>query len=218
MYDVEVGNDGDNYSALVIKRPSNCRTAYRSNLSRWLIVPATLLSISSAAADDRLPSPPSLIVMPESGAVFEGPEGGPFQPSSFEYRLSASKDVVRYSIRTPSWLKASSSSGSVGTDGTTVTFTLDLTTGRMQPGTYGPIIAFTNVTNGQGSTIRTARLHIRGATSAPPALRVVPAPLAAPAPAPRPMPGRSPAGPRGLLPDGAGGHLTDEQGNSLLAR
>jgi hypothetical protein len=205
-----------------------------------LVTAKTLLLSSEAVAQSQ---PPSLIVTPETAVVFDGPEGGPFQPSSFQYRLRASSDPVRYSIRTPSWLKASSSSGSVGTDGATVTFTLDTTAGRMQPGTYGPVIAFTNVTNGRGSAIRPARLHIQapvtaGAPSAAaaPAPRVAPVPPASPAPhaagaprpsnaapappspPPRPTPSRNPPGRGEPLPDGTGGHLTDDQGNRLLAR
>ena len=37
--------------------------------------------------------------------------GGPFSPSLIEYRVSASTGTVSYSIRTPSWLTASSTFG-----------------------------------------------------------------------------------------------------------
>jgi hypothetical protein len=211
----------------------------RRRRSIILFVTATTLLLSSEAVGQSQPS--TLIVTPETAVVFEGPEGGPFQPSSFQYRLTASSDTVRYSIRAPSWLKASSSSGSVGIDGATVTFTLDTTAGRMQPGTYGPVIAFTNVTNGRGSAIRTARLHIQApvtagppSAAAAPAPRVAPVPPASPAPlaaaaprpshaapappSPPPTPSRNPPGRGEPLPDGTGGHLTDDQGNRLLAR
>jgi hypothetical protein len=105
---------------------------------------------------------PSLAVMPPTGVAFSGPQGGPFSPSFFQYRLSASTGTVNYSIRTPFWLTARPTFGSAGTTGITITLSVSATASRLPPGAYGPSIAFTNVTNGQGSTTRPAMLVVQG--------------------------------------------------------
>ena len=50
------------------------------------------------------PSGPSLVVVPSTGIHSSGPEGGPFLPSFFRYRVSASVGTIKYSISSPSWL------------------------------------------------------------------------------------------------------------------
>jgi len=86
-------------------------------------IPAILLSMLATAAQRRPAgqSAPSLIVTPSTSIAFSGPRGGPFAPSLVEYRVSASTDTVNYSIRTPSWLTASSISGAIHTSGVTIT-------------------------------------------------------------------------------------------------
>jgi hypothetical protein len=56
-------------------------------------------------------NPPALQVTPASGKTASGTHGGPFSPSSFTYALSSTFGSVKYSITTPSWLTASSTSG-----------------------------------------------------------------------------------------------------------
>jgi hypothetical protein len=105
---------------------------------------------------------PSLIVTPSSGIAFSGPQGGPFSPSHIEYRLSASIGTISYSVRTPSWLTASSTAGSADTKGITITLTVNASASSLSPGTYGPAVAFTNVSNGQGSSTQSAKLIVQG--------------------------------------------------------
>jgi uncharacterized protein (TIGR03790 family) len=81
--------------------------------------------------------------------------------------VSASTGTVNYSIRTPSWLTASSAFGSTDTSGISITLTISATAFRLPPGSYGPGVAFTNVTNGQGSTTRSARLIIQAPSPRP---------------------------------------------------
>src|SRR5262245_56168447 len=96
---------------------------------------------------------------------FSGPRGGPFSPPLFQYRVSASTGTVSYSIRTPSWLTASLTSGRADADGVTITLSANAEALHLAPGGYGPGVAFTNVSNGQGSTIRLAKLIIRAPSS-----------------------------------------------------
>jgi hypothetical protein len=157
-----------------------------------------LTSIGAAEKPAGL-SPPSLIVTPATSMVFTGPQGGPFSPSPMKYRVSASTGTVSYSIRTPSWLTASGTFGTTDTSGITITLTVNARASSLPPGTYGPGVAFTNVSNGRGSAIRPARLVVRAPTL------------------PRPT-GQTAPDRGGYLLDGRGGYLLDDRGGRLLAQ
>ncbi len=144
-------------------------------------------------------SQPSLIVTPASSMALSGPRGGPFSPARFEFRVSSSTGTVRYSIRTPSWLTASSTFGTTDTGGVTITLTVNANASRLSPGAYGPGVAFTNVSNGQGSTIRAAKLMVQ-ASSPPRASGQI-------------APSRG-----GFLLDDRGGYLLDDRAGRLLAQ
>jgi hypothetical protein len=158
-----------------------------------------LLTPTGAEEKPGRPSQPSLIVTPASSMAFSGPRGGPFSPARFEFRVSASTDTVRYSIRTPSWLTASSAFGTIDTRGITITLTVNATASRLSPGAYGPGVAFTNVSNGQGSTIRPAKLIIQ-------------------APSPPRATDQTAPNRGGYLLDSRGRYLLDDRGGRLLAQ
>ena len=161
---------------------------------------AMLLLTSVAVVPSQVRPPlPSLVVTPLTHIASSGPLGGPFLPSSFQYRLSASTGTVNYSIRHPSWLTVSSSFGVTDVSGVTITLTVNSTASRLAPGKYGPSVAFTNVTNGQGSVSRPATLDHPGP----------------PASAARPS---QPPASAGFLMYGRGGYLTDDRARRLLAR
>jgi hypothetical protein len=71
----------------------------------------------------------------------------------------------------------------------TVTFTVNASASSLPPGAYGPGVAFTNVSNGQGSATRPAKLMIQA---------------------------RSPARPTGQIAPDRGGYLLDSQGGYLV--
>src|SRR5262245_4292741 len=75
----------------------------------------------------------SLIVTPSSSIAFFGFQGGPFSPSQVEYRLSASMGTVSYSIKAPSWLTASSTSGATDTSGVTIRFSVNASASTLPP-------------------------------------------------------------------------------------
>ena len=163
-----------------------------------LCIPVMLLSTEIAAAQKPTrQSAPTLIVTPSASIDFSGPPGGPFSPSLVEYRVSASTGTVSYSIRTPSWLTARSTAGATDTKGVIITLTVNASASNLRPGTYGPAVAFTNVSNGQGSATRAAKLIVRG-----PSL-------------PRPT-GRIERDRGGYLLDDHGGYLLDDRGGRLL--
>jgi hypothetical protein len=170
-----------------------------------LAITVTLLLTKIGLA--QRPGPPSLVVTPSMSIAFSGPQGGPFSPQSVEYRLSASSGSVRYSIRTPSWLTASSSLGVADTSGVTITLTLNASASSLPPGAYGPGVAFTNVSNGQGSVTRPAKLIIQAGSPTRPTDQI-----------PRDRGGDLPEKRGGYLLDNRGGHLLDEQDNRLVAQ
>jgi hypothetical protein len=67
---------------------------------------------------------------------------------------------VKYSITTPSWLTASSTSGTVTTTAKTITFTVNSSARSLGPGTHTNNLAFNNTTNSQGNTTRAATLVV----------------------------------------------------------
>ncbi|MEA2905757.1 MAG: serine protease [Alphaproteobacteria bacterium] len=101
----------------------------------------------------------SLLVDPATNMVASGTQGGPFSPSSFQYQLRTSSGSVNYSISgIPNWLTPSTSSGTLTTTPTTVTFTVNANS--LTPGSYFATIAFTNTTNGLGNQNHTASLTV----------------------------------------------------------
>jgi hypothetical protein len=167
-----------------------------------LVATAMLLPTSVGAAEKPArQSPPSLVVTPPASMAFSGSQGGPFSPSLFQYRVSASSGTVSYSIRTPSWLTVSSTFGVTDTSGVMITFTINAMAFRLPPGTYRSGVAFTNVTNGQGSATRPTTLVIQ-----------------APSPPASPSAGHVPESHGGYLLDNHGGYLLDGGASRLLAK
>jgi hypothetical protein len=178
-----------------------------------LCIPVMLLSTDIAAAQKPTDqSPPTLIVTPSTSIAVSGPPGGPFSPSLIEYRVSASTGTVSYSIRTPSWLTASSTAGATDTKGVTITLTINASASNLRPGTYGPAVAFTNVSNGHGSATRPARLIVRGPSPPHPTGQIERGPSP-----PRPT-GQIERGHGGYLLDDHGGYLLDDRGGRLLGQ
>jgi len=123
----------------------------------------------------------SLIVDSPNGIHASGLPGGPIYPSTFQYRIRSSAGPIKYSINTPSWLSANPAVGTTDASGVTITLTINKEAARLRPGNYGPAVAFANVTNGRGTTIRTSVLVIRTPTSAPAVSATRPSPPHAPA-------------------------------------
>ena len=158
-------------------------------------IPAILLSTQIGVAQTPArESLPSLIVTPSSSIAFFGFQGGPFSPSR---RVSIKRidGHVSYSIKAPSWLTASSTSGAIDTSGVTIRFSVNASTSTLPPGTHGPGIVFTNLSSGRGNTVRFARLIVRRP------------PLSRPT-------DQTERGPGGYLLDDRGGYLLDDRGRA----
>jgi hypothetical protein len=110
----------------------------------------------------------ALVVAPTTNIVASGTQGGPFSPTSFQYQLTSTIGSVNYQITgIPTWLNANFTSGTATTTPVTVTFSL-INPGSLSLGIYTTNISFTNTSNGQGSTTRTATLTVRFNPDQPP--------------------------------------------------
>ncbi|MBI3703023.1 MAG: hypothetical protein HY244_04015 [Rhizobiales bacterium] len=109
-----------------------------------------------------------LQVTPATNMASVGNPGGPFSPASFQYQLSTNSGVIGYSITgLPSWLSASSASGTLTTSPTTITFTVNSNANSLPIGGYNATVSFANTTNGQGDQTRNAALTVNSGGSAP---------------------------------------------------
>jgi mannan endo-1,4-beta-mannosidase len=115
---------------------------------------------ANATVNVTTTTPPALQVTPNTNISASGTQGGPFSPSSFSYTLRTASGNVKYSITTPSWLTASSTSGTVTTSAKTITFTVNSKARSLGPSTYVNNIGFNNTTSNQGSTTRLATLTV----------------------------------------------------------
>jgi len=103
-----------------------------------------------------------LQVAPYAGVAASGKQGGPFSPSSFGYTLSATSGSVKYSIAgVPSWLTASSTSGTLTTAGKTVTFKINASADKLAPGVYVSAIEFDDADGKQKSISRAVTLTVK---------------------------------------------------------
>jgi hypothetical protein len=131
--------------------------------------PATINFINKKSGQGTQTRPATLIVnlpvlqvTPATNIVASGKKGGPFSPSSFSYTLSASGGSVNYAIiNAPTWLTASSTSGTVTTAKKTITFKINSSADNLTPSTYVGSINFNNTTSNGGSTIRAATLTVK---------------------------------------------------------
>jgi hypothetical protein len=126
---------------------------------RVLCLAALSSGFGGTAAAQTAPRP-SLTVTPSSSVNISGPQGGPFSPWSIQYRLSASTGTIKFAIAAPFWLRADPRVGMVGIDSVTVTLSLNPQASKLSPQAYEAPVTFINVTNGQGTTRRTAKLTV----------------------------------------------------------
>src|SRR5262245_13566438 len=129
----------------------------------WKVLCLAALSsgFGGAAAAQTAPRPSlTVTVTPSSSVNISGPQGGPFSPWSIQYRLSASTGTIKFAIAAPFWLRADPRLGTVGTDSVTVTLRLNPRASKLSPQAYEAPVTFINVTNGQGTTRRTAKLTV----------------------------------------------------------
>ena len=95
------------------------------------------------------------------GVVASGTQGGPFKPPSFSYALSAASGSVAYAITgVPSWLTASSTSGTVTRSKKIITFKINASAKSLSPGAYVGAIQFDTADGVQAAISRAATLTV----------------------------------------------------------
>jgi hypothetical protein len=103
-----------------------------------------------------------LQVSPYSGIAASGTKGGPFSPSSFSYKLRATSGRVKYSIAgAPSWLTASSTSGTLTTAWTTIALKVNASADKLAAGAHVGAIEFNNADGKQATIVRPATLTVK---------------------------------------------------------
>jgi hypothetical protein len=135
----------------------------------WVFVqPATTTSSSTQPQTASSTSKsPGLQVTPSTNIVASGPAGGPFSPSTFSYRLTASQSSIPYMItNAPNWLTASSIAGIATKSGKTITFSTNTLAKSLKPGTYTGNFYFNNT--GYLATLTVAATQYTIAVSASP--------------------------------------------------
>jgi Divergent InlB B-repeat domain/FG-GAP repeat len=115
----------------------------------WVFVQLTSTQFQTATTASKTATTASnssaLVVTPFTNIVASGSQGGAFSPSTFNYKLTASKGSIGYSItNVPNWLTASSTSGTVAKSGTTITFSINSSANSLKSGTYTGNINFNN--------------------------------------------------------------------------
>jgi hypothetical protein len=133
----------------------------------WMTVCLTALAGCFGGRAAAQPKP-SLTETPSSPINIAGPQGGPFSPPSIQYHLSTSTGTIRFVIAVPFWLSADPRTGTVGTDGATVTLSPSPHALKLGPRVYEAPVTFTNVSNGQGTTRTSAKLTVQRSTTPSP--------------------------------------------------
>ncbi len=121
------------------------------------------LSTGAMAIDTYDPNATGMAVAPGSGLTAYGNAGGPFAPSSITYTLTnQGTAALDYSVTTgDTWVTVTGGSGTIPVSGTTqVEVSINGGANSFPNGEYSALINFTNVTDGQGDTVRPVNLFV----------------------------------------------------------
>jgi hypothetical protein len=124
----------------------------------------TAITVASTCSS----SSPTLAVGPTTNFSASGPIGGPFSPASVSYTLSAQTGSLNYAVTNiPSWLTASgATTGTLAAGASaTVSFAVNSSANSLGAGAYAQGVTFSNLTNNQGTTTRTAALAVNKTTT-----------------------------------------------------
>ncbi len=107
--------------------------------------------------------PAALVVSPSAGLVSSGDPGGPFTPDSRTYTLNnTGGEPLTYQVsKSQNWVSLSRTSGTLppGTS-TTVTVSINGNADALASNSYADTVAFANLTNGSGDTVRSVNLTV----------------------------------------------------------
>jgi len=130
-----------------------------TRLSDWL----DPIGTGAVTLDTLAPGATGLRVTPSSPFVAQGDVGGPFTPSSFGYVLeNKGMTSFSYDVSTAAvWLSIANGSGSLAPGATTlVTVSINSLADVLPTGIHEEQVAFTNLTTGEGDTVRKVELTV----------------------------------------------------------
>jgi hypothetical protein len=115
------------------------------------------------AIDTFDPGASGMKVTPGDALVATGDTGGPFDPSSIVYTLeNQSEAALNFSVNSDvNWVTVTGGTGSLAVGATAeVTVALNGNANAFPNGGYNGVVSFTNLTDGDGDTVRTVSLQI----------------------------------------------------------
>lgn len=130
-----------------------------TRLSDWL----DPLGSGALTLDTLAPGSTGLRVTPSTPFVAQGDVGGPFTPASIDYTLeNKGLQSLDYDVTSAaSWIAIANASGSLAAGATTVvTVSVAGSASQLGTGLYEELVAFTNLTTGEGDTVRLAELTV----------------------------------------------------------
>jgi hypothetical protein len=109
-------------------------------------------------------APHPVIIAESNNIVTSGNQGGPFSPGSFTYNLTTTPGSIGYTVsNVPSWLTASSTSGTLSSVPTPITFTVNASANSLPVGTQSATINFAGADG--GTATRVATISVNGTVS-----------------------------------------------------
>lgn len=135
------------------------------------------LKAFSAGAGNPAPTPGAMSVTPAAGLSASGTAGGPFSPASQAYTLTntGQSSIAWTAAATQPWVSLSSTGGTLAAGATmTVTVSIGSAANTLAAGSYSDSVTFTNTTNGDGNTTRSAALTVNPGAPSAGALSVTP--------------------------------------------
>jgi len=135
-----------------------------SQLSSWL----DPLGQSPTSLDLYDPNAVGLGVTPFGGLAAQGEPGGPFAPASIVYTLEnrSAANLLFAVTADQAWIAITGGSGLLPPGGTAlVTVAIGPGAGSLPAGLYGGVVSFTNLTDGEGDTVRPVSLQVGSVTT-----------------------------------------------------
>lgn len=133
--------------------------ANSNRLSNWL----DPLGLAPLTLDLHDPDATGMRVLPGGGLVAQGEVGGPFTPASLAYTVENNSAAPLTFLVTDDapWLTVSGGAGTLPVGGSAlVTVAIGPSAANLPAGVYAGVVTFTNLTDGDGDTVRPSSLQV----------------------------------------------------------
>lgn len=130
-----------------------------SRLSDWL----DPIASGATTLDTLVPNATGLRVTPSASLDATGDVGGPFAPASLDYTLE-NRGLTAFDydvVANEAWVTVTNGAGTLAGGATTiVTVSINALADALPTGIYSDQVSFTNLTTGEGDTVRNVRLQV----------------------------------------------------------